>query len=114
MTVGDHPDGWMHLPPEVEALVPSLVVKLGDRDAGLEADRVEELILRGDRHDWLDYLDEVSELAERRPSDPRFEADRALLAAILADQYELIRAVLDLDAEADERRLRLRELAATR
>ncbi|UJA20841.1 hypothetical protein HJD18_11870 [Thermoleophilia bacterium SCSIO 60948] len=108
----DHPDSWMHLPPEVERLVPALVARLGGRDERLEADRVEELVLRGDRHDWLAYLDEVAELAERAPNDPRLDADRTLLAVILADQYELIQAVLDLDPEADARRRRLRAIGA--
>jgi hypothetical protein len=98
-----HRDAWLFLPPEVEALVPSLLARLAttgqdDPDPLLEAserERIETLVLEGDVDGWRRYLRSTTELVARTPS--RDDTTRATLAAILDDQFILARAVVDLD-----------------
>jgi hypothetical protein len=97
------PDAWLFLPPEVEALVPSLMARLAtagqeDPDPLLEAserERIETLVLEGDVDGWRAYLRATTEAVARAAS--RDDTTRATLAAILDDQFILARAVVDLD-----------------
>jgi hypothetical protein len=105
-----HPDAWLFLPPEVEALVPPLLARLA-ATGGASADdverdlrnRIETLILEGDAEQWRTFLREATTIvAEYAGNDA--EA-RTLLASILDDQFLLARAVVDLeDTDLDARR----------
>jgi hypothetical protein len=97
-----HPDAWLFLPPEVEALVPPLLARLaavGGAAAGdVERDlryRIETLILQGDAEQWRGFLREAAGTVAAYAGDD-VEA-RRVLASILDDQFLLARAVLDLD-----------------
>jgi hypothetical protein len=98
-----HPDAWLFLPPEVEALVPYLMARLAttgqeDPDPLLEAserERIETLVLEGDVDEWRGYLRAAAAVVARAPG--RDDTTRATLAAILDDQFILARAVVDLD-----------------
>lgn len=91
----------MHLPPEVERLVPELLTRVAEPAAvepEREARRIEALLLAGNPERWLDYLREQGQLLERRVSAGT-AADAtaaARLAAILRDQLALIQVVVDL------------------
>jgi hypothetical protein len=113
-----HPDSWLFLPPEVEALVPRLMARLAatgtaspgdiERDLG---DRIEMLILEGDSEQWRAFLRETTEtVADYRGDDT--EA-RRVLASILDDQFLLARAVVDLEPADLEARERLARAGAT-
>ncbi len=91
----------MHLPPEVERLVPELLSRVaepGTVDADLEAERIETLLLAGDPQRWLAYLRERGRLVEarERAGGGGESGDLARLAAILRDQLALIEAAIDL------------------
>lgn len=107
-----HPDGWLFLPPEVEALAPRLLATLTGRDEAAEAGRIEDLVLQGDALAWRDYLrataPEVVQYA-----GPHL-AEQRLLAAILEDQLILAQAVLDPEPEDVAARERLRDVARGR
>lgn len=98
-----HPDAWLFLPPEVEALVPALLARLAasndDRpDSAVEKaelERIETLIVEGDVEAWREFL-RVAARAVATYEGPD-EAARDLLAAILDDQFILARAVVDLE-----------------
>ena len=104
-----HPDAWLFLPPEVEALVPSLLARLAADSAGSPDDverderyRIETLILEGDAEKWRMFLREASAIVGDYAGDDS-EA-RTLLASILDDQFLLARAVVDLElADIDAR-----------
>ncbi|HEY2878314.1 hypothetical protein [Nocardioides sp.] len=105
-----HPDAWLFLPPEVEALVPPLLARLAATGGGSADDverdlrnRIETLILEGDAEQWRTFLREATTIvAEYAGNDA--EA-RTLLASILDDQFLLARAVVDLeDTDLDARR----------
>jgi hypothetical protein len=84
-----HPDAWLFLPPEVEALVPRLLARLAVTGGGSPDDEI---------------------VAEYAGDDA--EA-RRVLASILDDQFLLARAVVDLEpADLDARR-RLARAGAT-
>jgi hypothetical protein len=108
--VSPHPDAWLFLPPEVEALVPALLARLaaerGDPPADVERaqrHRIETLILEGDAEQWRTFLREATALVAEYTGDDA-EA-RRLLASILDDQFLLVRAVVDLElADIDARR----------
>jgi hypothetical protein len=108
--VSPHPDAWLFLPPEVEALVPRLLARLAATGGGspdeVERDlryRIETLILEGDAEQWRMFLREAAEMVAEYAGDDA-EA-RAVLASILDDQFLLARAVVDLDrTDLDARR----------
>ena len=113
-----HPDTWLFLPPEVEALVPPLLARLA-ATGGDSADdvqralrhRIETLILEGDAEQWRTFLREATTIvAEYAGNDA--EA-RTVLASILDDQFLLVRAVLDLDLTDLEARRQLARAGAT-
>ena len=104
-----HPDTWLFLPPEVEALVPRLLARMaasgGDPDPDVERaerHRIETLILEGDAEKWRMFLREATGVLAEYTGDD-VEA-RRVLASILDDQFLLIRAVVDLElADLDAR-----------
>jgi hypothetical protein len=105
-----HPDAWLFLPPEVEAMVPTLFARLATTGGGspdeVERDlreRIETLILEGDVENWRLFLREAAGRVVEYAGDDA-EA-RASLASILDDQFLLARAVVDLDdGDLDARR----------
>jgi hypothetical protein len=92
-----HPDAWLFLPPEVEALVPELMAEMTGRSYDAELERVETLILSGDVDAWRDFLRTAAAVLASYDG-PATEA-QVLAAAILDDQFILARAVVDLEAE---------------
>ena len=97
-----HPDTWLFLPPEVEALVPSLLARLAATVGGspdeVERDlryRIETLIVDGDAEQWRTFLHEATKIVAEYAGDD-VEA-RTVLASILDDQFLLARAVVDLE-----------------
>ena len=97
-----HPDAWLFLPPEVEALVPSLLARLATAGGGSPDDverdlryRIETLILEGDADRWRTFLREATVIVAEYGGDDA-EA-RTRLASILDDQFLLARAVVDLE-----------------
>lgn len=91
----------MHLPPEVERLVPELLSRVaepGAVDRGREAERIEGLLLAGDPQRWLGYLRERGRLVEARGRGREGTVDPELgcLAGILRDQLALIQVAIDL------------------
>jgi hypothetical protein len=113
-----HPDAWLFLPPEVEALVPRLLARLAVTGGGSPDDvehdlrqRIETLILQGDAAEWRTFLREATEMVAEYAGDDAEE--RRVLASILDDQFLLARAVVDLEpADLDARR-RLARAGAT-
>ena len=104
-----HPDAWLFLPPEVEALVPALLARLAAAGGGSPDEverelrhRIETLILEGDAERWRSFLREATEMVAEYAGD---DADaRTVLASILDDQFLLARAVVDLErADLDAR-----------
>jgi hypothetical protein len=113
-----HPDAWLFLPPEVEALVPPLLARLavtgGGSPAAVERDlryRVETLILEGDAEGWRQFLREATQTVAEYAGDDA-EA-RTVLASILDDQFLLARAVVDLEPTDLEARRQLVRAGAT-
>ena len=106
-----HPDAWLFLPPEVEALVPTLLARLAASGGGSPDEverelrhRIETLILEGDAERWRAFLREATEMVAEYAGDD-VEA-RTVLASILDDQFLLARAVVDLeDTDLDAREL---------
>jgi len=100
--VSPHPDAWLFLPPEVEALVPPLLARLAATGGGSPDDverdlryRVETLVLEGDAEQWKAFLHEATRMVAEYAGD---DADaRTVLASILDDQFLLARGVVDLD-----------------
>ena len=97
-----HPDAWLFLPPEVEALVPTLLARLSASGGGSPDEverelryRIETLILEGDAEQWRTFLREATGMVAAYAGDDT-EA-RALLASILDDQFLLARAVVELE-----------------
>jgi len=113
-----HPDAWLFLPPEVEALVPSLMARLSvtggrspdDVERDLR-DRIETLILEGDAEQWRVFLREASDMVAEYAGEDA--AARTQLASILDDQFLLARAVVDLDRTDVEARRQLARAGAT-
>jgi hypothetical protein len=113
-----HPDTWLFLPPEVEALVPALLARLAATGGGspgeVERDlrhRIETLILEGDVEQWRSFLREATGIVSEYAGDDA-EA-RRVLASILDDQFLLARAVLDLEPADLDARERLSRAGAT-
>ena len=113
-----HPDAWLFLPPEVEALVPSLLARLAAAGGGspdvVERDlrhRIEILILEGDVEQWRTFLREATVVVSEYAGDDA-EA-RTVLASILDDQFLLARAVVDLEPTDLDARGRLARAGAT-
>lgn len=113
-----HPDAWLFLPPEVEALVPRLLARLAvaegrspDDVEGELADRIEGLIVEGDAEQWRAFLREATETVAGYAGDDA--AARTQLAAILDDQFLLARAVVDLESPDLDARRRLADAGAT-
>jgi hypothetical protein len=113
-----HPDAWLFLPPEVEALVPRLLARLATTGGGSPDEverelryRIETLILEGDAERWRSFLREATAMVAEYAGDDA-EA-RSLLASILDDQFLLARAVLDLEPPDLEARRRLVSAGAT-
>ena len=104
-----HPDAWLFLPPEVEALVPTLLARLAASGGGSPDEverelrhRIETLILEGDAERWRAFLREATEMVAEYAGEDA-EA-RRVLASILDDQFLLARAVVDLErADLDAR-----------
>jgi hypothetical protein len=113
-----HPDAWLFLPPEVEALVPRLLARLAATGGGSPEDverdlrnRIETLILEGDAEQWRMFLREATKVvAEYAGNDA--EA-RTVLASILDDQFLLARAVVDLERTDLDAREQLARAGAT-
>jgi len=113
-----HPDAWLFLPPEVEALVPTLMARLatsGDRtpeevERDLR-DRIESLIVEGDAEKWRAFLHDATRTVAEFAGDDT-EA-RSLLASILDDQFLLARAVVDLGPTDLDARRKLARAGAT-
>jgi hypothetical protein len=113
-----HPDAWLFLPPEVEALVPPLLARLAATGGGspdeVERDlrnRIETLILEGDAEQWRTFLREATKMVAEYAGDDA-EA-RAVLASILDDQFLLARAVVDLEHTDLDAREQLARAGAT-
>ena len=113
-----HPDTWLFLPPEVEALVPPLLARLAATGGGSQEDverdlrdRVETLILEGDVEQWRGFLHEATKMVAEYAGDDA-EA-RTILASILDDQFLLARAVVDLEPTDVEARGQLERAGAT-
>jgi hypothetical protein len=113
-----HPDAWLFLPPEVEALVPKLMARIAamgaEPDPDIERDeryRIETLILEGDAEKWRMFLREATELVSKYTGDD-VEA-RTVLASILDDQFLLARAVIDLELADIDARQQLARAGAT-
>jgi hypothetical protein len=113
-----HPDAWLFLPPEVEALVPKLMARIAamgaEPDPDVERDeryRIETLILEGDAEKWRMFLREATELVSKYTGDD-VEA-RTVLASILDDQFLLARAVIDLELADIDARQQLARAGAT-
>lgn len=113
-----HPDAWLFLPPEVEALVPSLLARLAATGGGSPGDvehdlrhRVETLILEGDVEQWRTFLREAAAMVAEYAGDDA--AARTVLATILDDQFLLARAVVDLDDSDVHARRQLARAGAT-
>ena len=113
-----HPDTWLFLPPEVEALVPTLLARLASTGGGSPEDverdlrhRIETLILEGDAEEWRGFLREATQMVAEYAGED-VEA-RTLLASILDDQFLLARAVIDLEPTDLEARVRLARAGAT-
>lgn len=113
-----HPDAWLFLPPEVEALVPPLLARLAATGGGspdeVERDlryRIETLILEGDAEQWRTFLCEAAEIVAEYAGDDA-EAQR-VLASILDDQFLLARAVVDLEGTDLDARRQLARAGAT-
>ena len=113
-----HPDAWLFLPPEVEALVPTLLARLAASGGGSPDEverelrhRIETLILEGDAERWRAFLREATEMVAEYAGD---DADaRRVLASILDDQFLLARAVVDLERADLEARQDLARAGAT-
>ena len=113
-----HPDAWLFLPPEVEALVPALMARLAASGGGSPDEverelrhRIETLILEGDAERWRAFLREATEMVAEYAGD---DADaRRVLASILDDQFLLARAVVDLERADLEARQDLARAGAT-
>ena len=113
-----HPDAWLFLPPEVEALVPPLLARLAAIGGGSPDDverdlryRIETLILEGDAEQWRAFLREAAEIVAEYAGDDA-EAQR-VLASILDDQFLLARAVVDLEGTDLDTRRQLARAGAT-
>jgi hypothetical protein len=113
-----HPDTWLFLPPEVEALVPPLLARLATAGGGSPDDverdlrrRIETLILEGDAEQWRTFLREATAMVAEYAGDDA-EA-RTVLASILDDQFLLARAVVDLERTDLEARGQLARAGAT-
>jgi hypothetical protein len=112
-----HPDAWLFLPPEVEALVPTLLGRLaaaaGESRDEIERDlryRIETLILEGDAEQWRTFLREATALVAEYTGD---DEARTVLASILDDQFLLARAVIDLELADIDARQQLARAGAT-
>jgi len=113
-----HPDAWLFLPPEVEALVPALLARLAATGGGspneVERDlryRIETLILEGDAEQWRGFLHEATDVVSEYAGDD--DEARSALASILDDQFLLARAVVDLEPTDLDARQRLARAGAT-
>ena len=113
-----HPDAWLFLPPEVEALVPRLLARLAATGGGSPEDverdlrnRIETLILEGDAEQWRTFLREATKVVAEYAGDDA-EA-RTVLASILDDQFLLARAVVDLERTDLDAREQLARAGAT-
>ncbi len=113
-----HPDGWLFLPPEVEALVPPLLARLADSGGASPDDverdvryRIETLILEGDVEQWRTFLREATRIVAEYAGDDT--AARTVLASILDDQFLLCRAVVDLEPTDLDAREQLARAGAT-
>jgi hypothetical protein len=112
-----HPDEWLFLPPEVEALVPHLLARLAagrgaspdDVERDLR-DRIETLILEGDAERWRAFLHEAATVVIEYAGDD--DEARKVLASILDDQFLLARAVVDLEPTDLETRRQLARAGA--
>ena len=112
-----HPDAWLFLPPEVEALVPRLLARLTASQDGSSVDverdlqrRIETLVVEGDVEQWRTFLREAAEVVAAY--DGRDDDARTVLATILDDQFLLARAVVDLEATDLEARRQLARAGA--
>lgn len=95
------PDSWLGLVPEVERLVPDLIARLDDPDAGRALrGRIEDLIRSGDAEGWMRFL---GDLRDRYASLVGEDDDATqMLAEILRDQYRLAPGVLDMGSRDEE------------
>jgi hypothetical protein len=116
--VSPHPDAWLFLPPEVEALVPRLMARLAGTGGGSPDDverdlreRIETLILEGDAEQWRTFLREATDTVAEYAGDDT--GSRTRLASILDDQFLLARAVVDLEPGDVDARHRLARAGAT-
>jgi hypothetical protein len=113
-----HPDAWLFLPPEVEAMVPPLLARLAAAGGGSPDDverdlryRIETLILEGDAEEWRRFLHEATDMVAEYAGDDA--QARTVLASILDDQFLLARAVVDLEPSDLAARRQLARAGAT-
>jgi hypothetical protein len=106
------------MPPEVEALVPTLMARLAVAGGGSPDDverdlryRIETLILEGDADRWRTFLREAAGMVAEYAGDDG--AAKAKLASILDDQFLLARAVIDLERPDIDARQQLARAGAT-
>ena len=105
--VGD--DRWLFLTPEVEREVPGLLAAIGQGDVAGERRRIERLIHRGTIDQWFAYLREC----RRRLEQAGDGEQAARLRAVLLEQYLLVPALREDEANDAPERRRLEELEWT-
>ena len=91
-------------------LVDRIAAALGEPAGELGAERIGTLIRHGDAAAWLAYLAALTALVERGAEAGVADAERAILAEILRDQYRLAPGVLVLTADDEARSARLEEM----
>jgi hypothetical protein len=98
--------GWLSLTPEPERELPPIVAALRSGAPGgsgaVERERttVEEIVLRGEEHDWLGYLSEAVRLLLDSPAVGLSAEQRQAALEVLANHHRLL---LGLPGDAAER-----------
>jgi hypothetical protein len=99
--------GWLSLTPEPERELPPIVAALRSGDSrglggALEQERsaVEEIVVRGEERDWLNYLGEAVRLLLDSPAVGLSADQRQAALEVLANHHRLL---LGLPGDAAER-----------